>query len=65
MAILGILLVVVVDIFTYNGFIIREKILKQGLWIRYIIAITAIMVILIFGIWGPGYDQAAFIYQQF
>ncbi len=64
-AILGILLVMVVDIFTYNGFIIREKILKQGLWIRYIIAITAIMVILIFGIWGPGYDQAAFIYQQF
>ncbi|MBE5838042.1 MBOAT family O-acyltransferase [Butyrivibrio sp.] len=64
-AIVGLIIVVVTDLVNYNGFIIRERILKQGIWIRYIIVIAAIISILVFGIWGPGYDSAAFIYQQF
>ena len=64
-AIVGLIIVVVTDLVNYNGFVIRERILKQGIWIRYIIVIVAIISILVFGIWGPGYDSAAFIYQQF
>ena len=64
-AIVGLIIVVVTDLVNYNGFVIRERILKQGIWIRYIIVIAAIISILVFGIWGPGYDSAAFIYQQF
>lgn len=64
-AIVGLIIVIVTDIVSYNGFVIRERILKQGIWIRYVIGIAAIVAILIFGIWGPGYDSAAFIYQQF
>lgn len=64
-AIVGLITVVVTDLVNYNGFVIRERILKQGIWIRYIIVIVAIISILVFGIWGPGYDSAAFIYQQF
>ncbi len=64
-AVLGILLVVITDLISYNGYIIRDRILSQGLWIRWIIIIGAILVIFICGIWGPGYDSASFIYQQF
>lgn len=64
-AIVGLIIVVVTDLVNYNGFVIRERILKQGIWIRYIIVIAAIISILVFGIWGQGYDSAAFIYQQF
>ncbi len=64
-AIVGLIIVVVTDLVNYNGFVIRERILKQGIWIRYIIVIAAIISILVFGIWGPGYDSAAFIYQVF
>ena len=64
-AIVGLIIVIATDLVSYNGFIIRERILKQGIWIRYIIGIAAIVAILVFGIWGPGYDSAAFIYQQF
>lgn len=64
-AIVGLIIVIVTDLVNYNGFVIRERILKQGIWIRYIIVIAAIISILVFGIWGPGYDSAAFIYQQF
>lgn len=64
-AVVGLIIVIVTDLVNYNGFVIRERILKQGIWIRYIIVITAIISILVFGIWGPGYDSAAFIYQQF
>ena len=64
-AIVGLIIVVVTDLVNYNGFVIRERILKQGIWIRYIIVIAAIISILVLGIWGPGYDNAAFIYQQF
>ena len=64
-AIVGLIIVVVTDLVNYNGFVIRERILKQGIWIRYIIVIAAIISILVLGIWGPGYDSAAFIYQQF
>lgn len=64
-AMVGLIIVIVTDLINYNGFVIRERILKQGIWIRYIIVIAAIISILVFGIWGPGYDSAAFIYQQF
>ncbi len=63
--IIGLLIVLAVDLVNYQGVIIRERILRQGIWIRFIIGIAAILVILVFGIWGPGYDRAAFIYQQF
>lgn len=63
--VLGLILLVVVDIFNYKGVVIREKILSQGIWLRWAIAIIGIIVILVFGIWGPGYNASSFIYQQF
>ena len=44
---------------------VREWISKQNLVFRWGLYYVAIFSILIFGIYGPGYDAAAFIYFQF
>lgn len=44
---------------------IRETIARQSIIFRWIIYYGAIIAILVFGIYGPGYDAASFIYEQF
>ena len=34
-------------------------------WIPYAVIAPAVLLIVVFGIWGPGYDAQAFIYFQF
>lgn len=67
----GILLVVCLlilfaaDLCKYNGVCLIEWIGKQGIWLRWLIYYAAIFGILIFGVYGPGYDASQFIYFQF
>ena len=61
----GILVLIAVDIANYKGVVVRKKILEQGIWFRYFVAIAGVLIVVICGIWGPGYDAANFIYQQF
>lgn len=63
--IIGIVILTITDILSFRGIEIRKVILRQTLWLRWLVMLTAIMVILIFGIWGSGYDASSFIYQQF
>ena len=63
--VLGIILLIIVDAVSYRGISIREKMIGLKLPLRWAIIIPAIMIILICGIWGSGYDAASFIYQQF
>ena len=44
---------------------LRQRVEKQSFLIRYPVYLIAVFVILIFGIYGPGYDVAQFIYMQF
>ena len=44
---------------------VRRVIEGQKLWIRWTIYIVAIFVILILGIYGPGFDANQFLYMQF
>ncbi len=44
---------------------VREMIAKQNLVFRYLILYIAIFSVMIFGIYGPGYDASSFIYGQF
>ena len=44
---------------------IREVIAGQDYWFRWITIVAAVCAILTFGIWGPNYDAANFIYFQF
>ncbi len=61
----GIALLIIADTLNYRDVEIREKIIKQAIWYRWLIMIGAILAILVFGIWGAGYDASSFIYQQF
>lgn len=63
--ILAIVILLVSDIFKYKGIKVRRVIMRQELWLRWSLYIAAIAGILVFGIWGPGYDASAFIYFQF
>lgn len=62
---LAIGLLLAVDALKHRGFVVREWICRQELWFRWSILIAGIVGILIFGIWGFGYDAQAFIYFQF
>lgn len=62
---IGIIVLLVVDIAHEKGFHFRDAIASQGIVFRWIVYFAAIGVILVFGIYGSGYDAAAFIYQQF
>lgn len=61
----GILLLFVVDICRYRGIELRRIVAKQDYWAQCLTVITAVFAILLFGMWGAGYDAANFIYFQF
>lgn len=63
--IFAILILLAADVCKYKKIKIRNVIMKQELWFRWSLYIVAIIFILIFGIWGPGYDSSSFIYFQF
>lgn len=44
---------------------VRESIMQQNLVFRWILYYSIIFIILIFGIYGPGYDAGSFVYMQF
>lgn len=60
---LGILLLA--DICKYRGVKLIEWLCRQGLWLRWLVYFAGIFGILIFGVYGPGYDASQFIYFQF
>ena len=44
---------------------LRQALAAQNLWFRWGFLLIAIFVVLIFGVYGPGFDAAQFIYFQF
>lgn len=60
---LGILLLA--DICKYRGIKMIDWLCKQGIWLRWLVYYAAIFGILIFGVYGPGFDASQFIYFQF
>lgn len=64
-AVVGVLVLFIVDIFRYRKFDLRQWIGQQGLWLRWMIYLVAIFAVLIFGIYGPAYSASSFIYFQF
>ncbi len=55
----------VADIAKYRGIRIREKIMEQDFWFQCVAIAVAFWVIIVYGIYGSGYDAASFIYFQF
>lgn len=56
---------IVVSIIQENGYSIRVLISEQNLVFRWIIYFVGIFAIIIFGIYGEGYDASEFIYRGF
>lgn len=63
--ILSIALLMLADFFRYKGVRIRDAIIRQELWFRWMFLIAATIFIVVFGVWGSGFSEAAFIYFQF
>ncbi len=61
----GLLVLLMRDVCVHKGISVREVICRQGLWLRYLLFIGGVLLVLVCGIWGPGYDAATFIYSQF
>ena len=62
---LGIVILFFADLCKRKGIRVREVIIGQDYWFRWIFIALAISGILTFGIWGPNYNEANFIYFQF
>lgn len=62
---LCILLVILVDIFHDKGVHFRDLLMKQDIVFRYLVYFAALFAIIIFGVYGPGFSGASFIYQTF
>ena len=60
-----VVVMLVVGILQERGVRIRETLAKQNLYFRWLIYLGAIVLLLVVGIYGPGYSATEFIYQQF
>jgi D-alanyl-lipoteichoic acid acyltransferase DltB (MBOAT superfamily) len=65
MALLSITILFVVDLAKEKGLKIRDRISSVNIVCRWVIYYVAIFSIIIFGIYGEGYDASSFIYMNF
>lgn len=61
----ALLFLIVVDALRYCKINLIELFMKQNLWFRWIVLYIGILAVVLFGIYGPQYDAAQFIYFQF
>lgn len=60
-----ILALLVIGIFQERGVHIRERLAQQNIVIRWIFYMGAVIFLVLFGMYGPGYSASEFVYQQF
>ena len=53
------------DICKQRGIAVRKILLRQDAWFRWLIFALSTAIVLLFGVWGPGFSEANFIYFQF
>lgn len=53
------------DCCRYKKIQVRDVLMRQDYWFQCLFIVFAVSAVLIFGIWGPSYDAANFIYFQF
>lgn len=63
--ILALLILLIVDMIHESGISISGFINKRPLWIKYVLYTGMIWSLILFGIYGTGYDTGQFIYFQF
>ena len=63
--IISIIILIISDFIKWKGFSVREWVYKRKIWFRWTFYLVSILAVLIFGIWGPSFNESAFIYFQF
>lgn len=63
--IISIVVLVFADYCKHQGIKIREVIIRQDYWFRWLFYAFTVGAILLFGKWGPSFNSANFIYFQF
>ena len=61
----ALLIVLIISIIQEKGIHIRESIGKWNSVFRWLVYFIILIMIMVFGIYGPGYDAANFIYQAY
>ncbi|MGH4139523.1 MBOAT family O-acyltransferase [Clostridium sp.] len=62
--IIGLVLVIIVDMMQ-RKINLQVQLSKQNIMFRWVIYLVAVLVILVFGMYGPGFSMQQFIYSQF
>lgn len=63
--VVSLIILLFADVFKYNGVKVRDAILSFNILNRWLVILLSIVAILLFGIWGSGYEAVNFIYFQF
>ena len=61
----SVLVLILVSVLQENGMKIRETLAKQNIAFRWAIYLVALIVVLVFGIYGPAYNAVDFIYEAY
>lgn len=61
----AVLVLIFVSMKQESGVRIREALEKQNIWFQWLMTAGILWTIAVFGVYGPGYDAAAFIYGGF
>ena len=65
MMLISILVLIIVDVCHNHDIHFRTIISRQNIVVRWVLYFGLIMSILILGVWGPSFNETAFIYFQF
>jgi len=60
-----IIILLIADVIKHKGIQIRKRVLEQDWWFRCLFFASAIILVLLFGKWGPNFQKDSFIYFQF
>ena len=62
---IGLLVLIMADILKNRGKELTERVMEKPLILRYIVALCLLAAVYVYGMYGPAYDAAQFIYFQF
>ena len=62
---IAVAILLIADCIKWRGTTVRSIIYRRPIWFRWLFYLIAIFTILVFGVWGPTYNQSNFIYFQF
>lgn len=60
-----VLLLLAVGLWQERGICLREAIAGQRLPVRWAVYVAGVLLLVLFGMYGPDYEAASFVYQQF